>query len=227
MLPEFTSPPAAWTVSARLSMVSVSSASSRMLRTEYAQVYGSPTLVGLAQPLVNPIPCWTSAARATPGPIVSAASIAAASTAPSRLVTCIQFPPMESRSGKGNTHRPLEPAEYERAPKRLERFDGPARSTSFLRSRGNLRGPGSVLIDDRRYWRSPASRGNGISAFHATCGLTRSLSRYRAGWRPDLSSTLALPLRPTIVRRTAAVPRRPLPLNADVRIGPWHRQGVR
>ena len=60
MLPELTSPPAAWTMSIRLLMVSVSSASSRLLRTVYEQVYGSPILVGLVQPLVKPMPCWTS-----------------------------------------------------------------------------------------------------------------------------------------------------------------------
>jgi hypothetical protein len=84
--PEPTSPLAAWTVSTRLLMVSVSPASSRLLRTVYEQVYGSPTLVGDAQPFVNPIPCWTSsAANAAPDPMLIATSIAAARLTPSRF----------------------------------------------------------------------------------------------------------------------------------------------
>src|SRR5262245_37295638 len=61
--PELTSPLAAWTTSTSPSIVSVSCASSTMLRIVYEHEYASPIFVGLAHPLVNEIPCCTSAAR--------------------------------------------------------------------------------------------------------------------------------------------------------------------
>src|SRR6187455_322009 len=94
MLPELTSPLAAWTVSLRLSMVRVSSASSRMFRTVYEQTIGSPILVGLVQPLVKPMPCWTSAARATPGLIARATSIVAAIVTPNLRIDRMLGPPL-------------------------------------------------------------------------------------------------------------------------------------
>src|SRR6266540_255809 len=62
MFPEETSPvgAAACTTSTRLLIVSVSCASSTVLRAAYEQLYGAPTAVGLVQPLVNAIPCCTS-----------------------------------------------------------------------------------------------------------------------------------------------------------------------
>src|SRR6188474_2387414 len=92
MLPEPTFPLAAWTVSARLLIVSVSSASSRTLRTVYEQAYGSPILTGEVQPLVNPMPCWTSTASATPAPMVVATIIAAARLTNSRFVSRTMSP---------------------------------------------------------------------------------------------------------------------------------------
>src|SRR5215208_5846606 len=77
MLPELVSPPAAWTVSTRLSTVSVSCASSVKLRIEYEQLYGSPIFTGLTQPFVSVIPCCT-AARAPPAAIIVATTVAAA-----------------------------------------------------------------------------------------------------------------------------------------------------
>src|SRR5215216_6024091 len=53
MFPVLTSPLAACTVSTRLSIVSVSCASSRMLRITNEQLYGSPILTGLVQPFVR------------------------------------------------------------------------------------------------------------------------------------------------------------------------------
>ena len=52
---------------------------------DHAHVYGSPTFVGLAQPLVKPIPCWTSRARASPGPTLSATRIVAANATPTAV----------------------------------------------------------------------------------------------------------------------------------------------
>src|SRR5215208_1162698 len=77
MLPELVSPPAAWTVSTRLSTVSVSCASSVKFRIEYEQLYGSPIFTGLTQPFVSVIPCCT-AARAPPAAIIVATTVAAA-----------------------------------------------------------------------------------------------------------------------------------------------------
>src|SRR4051812_41190016 len=130
MLPELTSPPAEWTVSTRLSMVRVSSASSRTLRTVYEQEYGSPTLVGLVQPLVNPIPCWTSgAARVIPGATVSATSIVAANDTANRFLRCIPYPPLESRSPRGQVHlNPVRPIDRTGLPTRC--FDVLGRYTA-------------------------------------------------------------------------------------------------
>src|SRR5262249_8496614 len=63
MFVETTSPAEDCTVSIRLLIVSVSFASSTTFRTVKLHEYGWPIAVGLSQPFVNPIPCWTLSLR--------------------------------------------------------------------------------------------------------------------------------------------------------------------
>src|SRR4029078_3817913 len=57
--PELTLPPEAWTVSVNPLTVTVSCASSSVLRIEYEHVEGAPLCVGLTHPFVKASPCCT------------------------------------------------------------------------------------------------------------------------------------------------------------------------
>src|SRR4051794_9058752 len=81
-LPELTGPPAARTVSLRPVIVTVSCASSTLFRTEYVQAYGWPICVGLVQPFVKEIPCWTFARPTALAMPVSATNATTITTRP-------------------------------------------------------------------------------------------------------------------------------------------------
>src|SRR5829696_8282010 len=84
MFPESTSPPAECTMSVSPLIVSVSCASSEMFWIVYVHAYGSPIFVGLTQPFVNAIPCWTGSPGAANAPTPK--TVAATASAPTTNV---------------------------------------------------------------------------------------------------------------------------------------------
>src|SRR5262245_54250144 len=90
-LPEFCTPLAAKTLSVKLLIVRVSCASSTLLRIVYVHEYGLSTCVGLTQPLVAEIPCWTGSCALAKVTLKTAIATSAA-PAPIHRSRCFLIP---------------------------------------------------------------------------------------------------------------------------------------